>query len=48
MPILEISSNNAPKDLNDFTKRMNALFADLIGKPETVSVGTKEIKYYLM
>ncbi|CEP13021.1 hypothetical protein [Parasitella parasitica] len=36
MPILEISSAQAPKDINAFTKRMNALFADLIGKPESV------------
>jgi hypothetical protein len=37
MPILEISSAQAPKDLNAFTKNMNALFAELIGKPESVS-----------
>lgn len=37
MPILEISSAQAPKDLNTFTKNMNALFAEMIGKPESVS-----------
>lgn len=38
MPILEISSAQAPKDLNTFTKKMNALFAELIGKPESVII----------
>jgi phenylpyruvate tautomerase len=37
MPILEISSAQAPKDLSAFTKRLNALFAEYIGKPESVS-----------
>ncbi|KAI9487880.1 MAG: Tautomerase/MIF superfamily [Benjaminiella poitrasii] len=40
MPILEISSANAPKDLKTFTKRMNALFSELIGKPESFCMVT--------
>ena len=36
MPILEISSAQAPKDLAAFSKRINALFAELIGKPQSV------------
>lgn len=38
MPILEIISAQSPKDLRSFTKRLNALFAELIGKPESVSL----------
>jgi len=38
MPILEISSAQAPKDINAFTKKMNGLFAELIGKPESVII----------
>lgn len=38
MPILEISSAHAPKDLAAFTKKMSALFAELIGKPESVII----------
>ncbi|KAG1352312.1 hypothetical protein G6F62_002719 [Rhizopus arrhizus] len=34
MPILEITSTQSPKDLASFTKRMGALFTELIGKPE--------------
>lgn len=37
MPILEISSAQVPKDLSAFTKRLNAIFAEYIGKPESVS-----------
>lgn len=38
MPILEITSAHAPKDLKAFTKKMSALFAELIGKPESVII----------
>ncbi|CAO3640695.1 unnamed protein product [Mucor fragilis] len=40
MPILEISSAHAPKDLAAFTKKMSALFAELIGKPESYCLVT--------
>ncbi|KAI7907245.1 Tautomerase/MIF superfamily [Cokeromyces recurvatus] len=40
MPILEISSAQAPKDIRAFTKRMNALFSELIGKPESYCMVT--------
>ncbi|KAF1801209.1 Tautomerase/MIF superfamily [Mucor lusitanicus] len=40
MPILEISSAQAPKDISAFTKKMNALFAELIGKPESYCLVT--------
>ncbi|KAI9361055.1 Tautomerase/MIF superfamily [Pilaira anomala] len=40
MPILEITSANAPKDIRDFVKRVSALFAECIGKPESYCVVT--------
>ncbi|KAI8979607.1 Tautomerase/MIF superfamily [Mycotypha africana] len=40
MPILEIYSAQAPKDIRGFTKRMNATFAELIGKPESFCMVT--------
>ncbi|CAO3623273.1 unnamed protein product [Mucor hiemalis] len=40
MPILEIISAQTPKDLRSFTKRLNALFAELIGKPESFCLVT--------
>lgn len=38
MPILEISSAVAPKDINAFTKSLSAIFAEYIGKPESVKI----------
>ncbi|KAI8097993.1 Tautomerase/MIF superfamily [Gilbertella persicaria] len=40
MPILEITSGTAPKDLRAFTKRLNAIFAEYIGKPESYCLVT--------
>lgn len=37
MPILEVYSAIAPKDLKSFIKRLSAVFAEQIGKPESVS-----------
>lgn len=44
MPILEITSANAPKDTRDFVKRVSALFAECIGKPESVSLNKEREK----
>lgn len=38
MPILEIISAETPKDIKAFTQRLSAVFAEMIGKPEAVSV----------
>ncbi|KAG0165752.1 hypothetical protein DFQ28_008334 [Apophysomyces sp. BC1034] len=34
MPILEITSQRSPKDVNVFVKELSVAFAELIGKPE--------------
>lgn len=38
MPLLEITSATAPKDIKAFTKRLSATFSEFIGKPESVSL----------
>jgi hypothetical protein len=38
MPILEIFSVEAPQDLKAFTKSLSAIFAEYIGKPESVNI----------
>ncbi|KAI8365696.1 Tautomerase/MIF superfamily [Choanephora cucurbitarum] len=40
MPILEIVSATAPKEINAFTKRLSAVFAEYIGKPESYCLVT--------
>ncbi|KAI9031014.1 Tautomerase/MIF superfamily [Phycomyces nitens] len=40
MPILEIVSNRAPRDVDAFVKTLSAGFADAIGKPEYVCLVT--------
>ncbi|KAG2229828.1 Tautomerase/MIF superfamily [Thamnidium elegans] len=48
MPLLEITSATAPKDIKSFTKRLSALFAELIGKPESYCVVTFSKVDYLL
>ncbi|KAI8078741.1 Tautomerase/MIF superfamily [Halteromyces radiatus] len=40
MPILEVTSQKSPKDLSAFIKRLSAVFAEHIGKPEAVCLVT--------
>ncbi|KAI8334384.1 Tautomerase/MIF superfamily [Chlamydoabsidia padenii] len=40
MPVLEISSQVAPKDLKAFIKRLSVIFAEQIGKPEAYCLVT--------
>ncbi|GAA5813339.1 hypothetical protein MFLAVUS_006816 [Mucor flavus] len=40
MPLLEITSATAPKDIKSFTKRISATFSEFIGKPESLCVVT--------
>ncbi|KAI8381541.1 Tautomerase/MIF superfamily [Radiomyces spectabilis] len=40
MPILEITSQRSPKDLNAFLKKLSSVFAEHIGKPESYCLVT--------
>ncbi|ORZ20685.1 Tautomerase/MIF superfamily [Absidia repens] len=40
MPILEVSSQKAPKDLAAFSKRLSTVFAEHVGKPEALCLVT--------
>ncbi|KAL0090648.1 Tautomerase/MIF superfamily [Phycomyces blakesleeanus] len=40
MPILEITSNRAPRDVESFVKTLSARFAEAIGKPESYCLVT--------
>ncbi|RCH90235.1 hypothetical protein CU097_005727 [Rhizopus azygosporus] len=40
MPVLEVYSAIAPKDLKSFIKRLSAVFAEQIGKPESFCLVT--------